>query len=276
MSIDLLLFSSFLALSLILGIISSTKVHNISEYAIGNRDFSTPTLTATLIATYIGAGIFSYTLIETYRQGIYFLIPASAESISLLIVGYILAPRMGEFLGKLSIAESMGEMFGPRVRLITVIFGFMRLICYLSVNFKVSSKILELIFGTSGEYATILSALIVIIYSTLGGIRAVTFTDIIQFFTFGCLVPVITIIAWQALGEKSSAMVLHTLTTSALFDYKAVFDLTNPKLYEMLVMCVFFMVPDLGPDIFQRISMGRSVGQVMRSFMIAGFVCFLF
>jgi len=56
MSLDLFLFSSFLVLSLILGIISSTKVHNISEYAIGNRDFSTSTLTATLIATYKGWG----------------------------------------------------------------------------------------------------------------------------------------------------------------------------------------------------------------------------
>jgi len=148
MSLDLFLFSSFLALSLILGIISSTKVHNISEYALGNRDFSTPTLVATLIATYIGAGIFFYTLIETYRQGVYFLIPLTFESLTFIIVGYFLAPRMGEFLGKLSIAESMGEIFGPRVRIMTVIFCIIGSICYLSIQFKVSAKVMELIFGT--------------------------------------------------------------------------------------------------------------------------------
>lgn len=275
MNLDLILFSAFLIVSLILGLISSTKVHNISEYAIGNRDFSTATLVATIVATWIGAGLFSYTLIETYRQGIYFLIPLTIDSLVLVIIGHFFAPRMGEFLGKLSIAESMGEMFGPKVRLVTVVFGLLRTICYLSVNFQVSSKLLELIFGTSGEYATVFSALIVIIYSTLGGIRAVTFTDVIQFFTFGCLIPVIVIITWQALGEDNSFRVWNTMTTNPIFDYKAAFDLSNPAFYQMLGMCVFFMIPELEPESFQRISMAQNTGQVMRSFKIAGLLCFL-
>jgi len=181
MNLDLVLFSAFLILSLFLGIISSKKVTNISEYAIGNRDFSTATIVATLVATWVGAGLFSYTLIETYRQGIYFLIPLAIDSLVLVFIGHFLAPRMGEFLGKLSIAESMGQIFGPKVKAVTVMLSFVRSICYLGVNFEVSAKILELVFGTSGQNATILSGLIVIIYSTFGGIRAVTFTDIIQF-----------------------------------------------------------------------------------------------
>jgi len=163
-NLDLLIFSSFLILSLLLGIVSSKKVKNISEYAIGNRDFSTSTIVATLVATWIGAGFFSYTLIETYRQGVYFFIPAITDSLVLVIIGHFFAPRMGEFLGKLSIAQSMGEMFGQRVRIITVAFSMLRTICYLSVNFKVSAKILELIFGTSGIFATLSSAFIVIAY----------------------------------------------------------------------------------------------------------------
>lgn len=58
MNLDLILFSAFLIVSLILGLISSTKVHNISEYAIGNRDFSTATLVATMVASWVGAGFF--------------------------------------------------------------------------------------------------------------------------------------------------------------------------------------------------------------------------
>jgi len=275
MNVDLVLFSSFLALSLILGIISSTKVHNISEYAIGNRDFSTATMVATIVATWVGAGFFSCTLIETYRQGIYYLIPASANSLLLIIIGHFFAPRMGEFLGKLSIAESMGSIFGQRVRIATVILGFIRSICYLGAQFKVASKILELIFGASGEYATIMSAFIVVLYSTLGGIRAVTFTDVIQFFTFGCLMPIIAIIAWQALGEGNTALVWNTLKTNPIFDYKNAFDLNNPKFYEMLGMCFIMMIPELGPENFQRISMARSVNQVIKSFKIGGLLCIL-
>jgi len=121
-----------------------------------------------------------------------------------------------------------------------------------------------------------MSAFIVIAYSTLGGIRAVTFTDIIQFFTFGCLIPVAVIIAWQTLGDKNSVIVWHTLTTSPLFDYKSALDWQNPKFYEMISACAFFMIPELEPPVFQRISMSRSVNQAIRSFKIAGFLCLLF
>ncbi|AVP87832.1 hypothetical protein phytr_9020 [Candidatus Phycorickettsia trachydisci] len=275
MNLDLVLFSAFLILSLFLGIISSKKVTNISEYAIGNRDFSTATMVATLIATWVGSSFVSYGIIETYRRGIYFLIPAAIDASLLFFIGWIFAPRMGEFLGKISIAESMGELFGQRSRMATVAFSLIRSIGSLAVQFKVAAKIMELIFGTSGEYATIMSAVIVITYSTLGGIRAVTFTDIIQFFTFGCVMPIITIVVWQALGEGNGTMVWNTITTSPLFDYKLAFNLNNPGFYEMLAMCMVFIIPEFQPTIFQRISMGSSVGQVVKSFKIAGLLCLL-
>jgi len=275
MDIDLLIFSAFLASSLVLGILSSRRIANISEYAIGNRDFSTATIVATIVATWIGAGFFARNIIEIYRQGIYYLIPTVFNPLALFLIGHVFAPRMGEFLGKLSIAQVMGELFGSKVRLMTVIFSLIRAIAYLAVNFKVSAKILEVIFGTSGEYATIMSALIEIIYSTLGGIRAVTFTDLIQFFTFGCLMPAIAIIAWRALGEDSGAIVWNILTTNPLFDYKAALDLGSYKFYQMLGLGLFFLIPKFGAESFQRIPMSRNIGQVVSAFKIAGLLCFL-
>jgi Na+/proline symporter/signal transduction histidine kinase len=269
--LDLAIFSGFLIVNLLVGLSYSRGVTNISEYAIGNRNFSTATIVATLVATWCGAGFFSYTLIETYRQGIAFLIPALGDSLVFLVIGYVLAPRMGEFLGKLSIAEAMGDLFGSKARLVTVVAGIISSIGILGVQFKVSSKILELIFNTSGTYATILSATIVILYSAFGGIRAVTFTDIIQFFTFGCIIPIIATIAWEALSDHGS--VIRTIETSPLFDYSDLLDFTNIKLYKMLSLMAFFLIPEFGPMIFQRVSMASSTAQVARSFKLAGLIC---
>lgn len=275
MNLDLLIFAAFLAISLLLGIFSSKKVANISEYSIGNRNFSTSTMIATIVATWVGGAFISYGLTETYRQGIYFAIPAIADCLGMMLIGLIFAPRMGEFLGKFSIAEVMGQMFGSKVKAVTVIFSLIVSIGSLGVQFKVSSKVLELIFGTSGVYATILSAVIVILYSAIGGIRAVTFTDVIQFFTFGCLIPAIGIILWQAMGENSSVMVWHTLSKSPLFDISVAFDLKNPKFYEMLGLCMMFIFPQFEPMVFQRVSIGRSINQVAKSFKIAALICFM-
>ena len=53
-------------------------IKNISQYAIGNRDFSTLTISATIIATWISGGIFSMAVSETYLNGLYFIIPLLA------------------------------------------------------------------------------------------------------------------------------------------------------------------------------------------------------
>jgi Na+/proline symporter len=56
-----------------------------------------------------------------------------------------------------------------------------------ALQFKVSGTILQLFFGASSFYAVLASAVIVVLYSSFGGIRAVTFTDIIQFLLLALL-----------------------------------------------------------------------------------------
>ncbi|MFP3034700.1 MAG: sodium:solute symporter family protein, partial [Candidatus Tisiphia sp.] len=104
---DTTIFAIFLVFNLAVGLFYSRGIKNINEYAIGNRNFSTSTITATIIATCIGDGFFSEAVSESYKQGLYFIIPAIGEPLALIIVGYLLAPRMAEFLGNLSIAEAM-------------------------------------------------------------------------------------------------------------------------------------------------------------------------
>ena len=56
----------------------------------------------------------------------YLVFAAAGDVFGLLFIGFLLAPRMGEFLGKLSIAEAMGELFGSHVRIITAFFWVRR------------------------------------------------------------------------------------------------------------------------------------------------------
>ena len=46
--IDSGIFIGFLAVTIILGLASSSGIRNIREYAVGNRDFSIATIVATL------------------------------------------------------------------------------------------------------------------------------------------------------------------------------------------------------------------------------------
>lgn len=270
-NLDILIVFCFLIITLVIGVITGRGIKDISEYAVGNRDFTTFTISATIIATWISGGIFSMAVAETYTNGLYFMIPLLGDGLVFLIIGFLLAPRMGNFLGKLSVAETMGDLYGTNAKLITAIVGIFGCAGEIAIQFKVSSVLLQMLFGFSNVYAIGISAFIVIFYSAFGGIRSVTFTDLIQFFTFGTIVPVVTLIIWGTFDNPST--IFQTLSNNPIFDYYEVFNYKNPKFFGTITLMLFFALPHMYPVLFQRISMAKDTDQVSKSFIIAAAIC---
>ncbi|KJV92255.1 putative membrane protein [Rickettsia bellii str. RML Mogi] len=116
-NIDILIFASFLAINLIVGFADIKNIKNIREYAIGKRNFSTGTIVATLIATWIGTSTFLINNSRIYTDGLFYLLPSILGSVvSWLLIAYFLAPRFEHFLGSRSVAEIMGNAYGNKVR----------------------------------------------------------------------------------------------------------------------------------------------------------------
>ena len=88
MNIDSAIFIGFLLINLAVGLFYGRGIKTIREYAIGSKNFSAATIAATIAATWIGGGVLSQTITETYKQGLYFIIPAIGDSFVLLVIGY--------------------------------------------------------------------------------------------------------------------------------------------------------------------------------------------
>ena len=125
-------------------------------------------------------------------MGVFFMVPGLSDAVSFLLLGYIMIPRMARFLGSLSIAESMGSLYGKQVRIISAISGIIPAIGSIAIQFVILSSMVSYLLGVSSSIALILSSMIVISYSAVGGIRAITFTDVIQFATFGVVIPTVS------------------------------------------------------------------------------------
>jgi Na+/proline symporter/signal transduction histidine kinase len=262
--IDIAIVVGFLILNLAVGLYKGSGVISIKDYALGGRNFSTATLTAAIVATWTGGDNFSLCLSETYSQGLRFMLTPFAALGAFLIVGHIYVPRMKEFLGDLSVAESMGKLYGNNARIITALSGFILLITLTSMQFKIASTVLGHVIGISGPATTIGSAIIVILYSSFGGIRSVTYTDVIQFFTFGTIIPFVAWIIWS--GTSDTSLVLTTLQTNPLFDFGQLLDYKEPNFWNFITLILIFLIPDFEPSIFQRISMAKDINQVRKAF----------
>ncbi len=264
-SIDLVIVAVFLLLNLIVGLRYGRQVKTIRDYALGGKNFSTGTLTATIIATWIGGSFMFYGIEETYSKGLYFILASLGGSLGLLLTG-MLSKRMGRFLENVSVAEAMGDLYGRTAQVITAISGICMSVGYMAAQFKAIAKVLGLFIHAEEIWITVLAATIVITYSTFGGIRSVTFTDVVQFFTFGTFIPFLGFVIWNRLADPHQ--VAKCLSDNPIFSFREVVGFT-PDFMATLGLMFFFAIPGLDPIVFQRIAMASNVTQVKRSFTYA-------
>ena len=270
MNIDIAIVVTFLAITLIVGLGHGQKVKGIKDYALGGRNFSTAALVATIVATWASGSGFFIMLSKTYSSGFYYLFASIGGGLSLLISAFILIPRMGEFLGKVSIAEAMGDLYGSKVQLITAVAATIGSAGLIAVQFKAFGNVVSYFLQIPSGLAITIAGLIATIYSAFGGIRAVTFTDILQFFAFGVIIPLLGFIIWSNFYNLDYSV--SQAFAEPQFNLGEMFSMENPGLLGMLVLFCYFAIPTTSAATFQRISIGRDIAQVKKAFMISAII----
>ena len=192
--IDSGILGAFLALTLVVGIQAGRNLESFRVYAVGNKDFPTAVLTASILATWMTGGVLFYDLSNFYNYGLVLvLITMGGEGINFLLTGRVLAIRMHKFLHYLSVGEAMGDLYGSAVRIITAISGILGRLGYISIQFQIIGQMLALAFNLQGPQAMVIAATLVILYSSFGGVNAVTLTDVLQFVTFSLFNPILAL-----------------------------------------------------------------------------------
>jgi Na+/proline symporter len=261
---DIIIFVIFFIINVVIGLIARGKKQTFKEYAIGNKDFSTATIVATIVATWASGSMFFNGIEQTYSNGLYYLLPALVGStFSWLVTGYVIGPRMGALLEHVSMADALSDIYGKRIQFIVGLSTLLGNIGIIAIQFKVISRVLAVLFDYQGPGVTIIAAGIIIVYSAFGGIKAVTFTDVIQFITFGTLIPVLALVIWYHLQNPSQA-VAHTLTTNPHFNLGQTVQ-AGPRFMDMVALIFYYSIPSLAPQLFQRMAMASHVGQIKRS-----------
>jgi len=271
-NIDIAIFIIFLAATIIFGLSSSYGIANIKEYAIGDKKFSTATIAATIVATWVSGQAFFAILSESYVDGLYFIWSEMGYVVCLLSISLIFAPRMGEFMNSLSVAEAMGTLYGKHVRTITAISGFITSGGMIAMQLKITGTLLKYCFNYPEIYGIITSGAVITIYSSLGGIKSVTFTDVIQFITFSVMMPTLTFVVLSNIADAQTLS--QIFVTNEMFNYREIFDFSRPRSLYFLFLFLFSAIPGFGPASFQRIVMSKNLAQVKSSFFIAAITCF--
>ena len=172
------------------------RTESINSYAIGNKTFSTFALTATISATWISGSGFILDLQEYHTDGLKYALISLGMCFNLTLIS-LLSSRMGEFLGKTSVASIMGTQYGEIVRNITSILGCVTSCGAIAIQFKIMGNVIQYLLPIElfKKYLDLdtdlhlyicitIGGAITTAYTWSGGIRSVVRTDIIQAICF--------------------------------------------------------------------------------------------
>ncbi len=271
---DITIVLGILVATLYYGLKNGKDVKSLEDFAHGGRNFSTIALVSTIVATTATGSLFTIGLSRTFTHGLYDLIPTLGIFITLLLTAYIFVPRMSSFLGDLSVADSMGKHYGKKAQIITAVCSTLGIAGGVAAQFKVFGTVISYFGSFDPSLAIIASGLIVTFYSAFGGIKSVTFTDMLQFMIFGSVIPLIGVVIWDSIFHIDNFSFMQALN-SPIFDVRQIFDYEKPEFFEMLSLFVLFAIPSIFPVDFQRILMGKNVKQVKTAFSISSIIILL-
>ena len=244
------------------------EVRSINAFSLGIRSISTYALGATITATWVSGSGFILDLTEFYKRGVLYFIESIGMILGLIIMSFLLVPRMERYLGKISVAAIMGEEYGPIVRVMTAICGILVIAGGLYIQFKIMGQVLFYLFPYGEQfYWTCLSSLIVIWYTFSGGINSVVHTDKIQALCFmgSLLIGSIIIQTNVTPAVPPQPDIIDILGEQFTFSY---FSTRSPQqLWDSFLIFAYFIVPGLSPQTVQRISMGIHINQVKKAYL---------
>lgn len=180
---------AFLAVMFFIGLWSARLTQRaeggfLEEYFLGGRGMGGFILAMTLTTTYISAGSFLAGPGVAYSMGLGWVLLAMTQ----LSVGYLVLAVLGKrfaIVGRKINAVTVVDFLQQRYRSkAVVILASLGIIAFftaaVSVQFIGGARLFESVTGYSYRLALLIFAGVVVLYVTLGGFRAVVFTDTVQ------------------------------------------------------------------------------------------------
>ena len=162
------------------GFYASRKTHTITEFVVAGRGMPVFLLSTTIIATWFGGGTMMGTAGASYDRGMLGVIadPIGA-AVALLLVGFFFA-RLIRRLRILTVADFMRQRFGRIAEMAITATTLFANIAWVGAMLVAFSLIFESLTGTPMIIGIFSGAIVIFVYTAVGGLWAVAITDFIQ------------------------------------------------------------------------------------------------
>lgn len=262
--IDNLIVVAYLLAVLLLGLWSGRGIRTLAQFSVANRSYSSMVVFATLSASFIGGGFSIGNAEKVFLFGIVNIIALWGFSLKEILVAQFIAPRVDRFPDFVSVGDIMERPYGKTGKMVSGVFSVLLCAGILGAQIGGMGKIFKVFLGFDEVVGILIGIGIVIAYSTVGGMKAIVFTDIMQFLVLSVGIPLTLIFGIQALGGLSAIRSVVPDSHFALLG-------DHYTLWAFLSLFLTFLLGEtLVPPYVQRLFIGKNAGETARGTLYSG------
>lgn len=179
---DYVVFALVLVISAGIGVyfrFTGGKQKTTSEFLLGDRNMSIVPVAISLMTSFMSAVTLLGVSAENYQFGTLFVIVNVSYVLFTPVAAYLYLPVFYN-LQTTSVYEYLGMRFGNLARLAASIVYSLQMILYMGIVLFAPALALEAVTGLDKTLSILVMGFVCTFYSTLGGMKAVVFTDVFQ------------------------------------------------------------------------------------------------
>lgn len=266
MGIDSSIIVIFLCLNLLIGYLSSKHIVNFETFSVGNRSFSSFLIFCTLSASFIGGGYTIGNAGKVFSQGLVYSFALLGFSLKEVLVSLYIAPQMDRFKDCHSVGDMIGRQYGLGAKVITGILSVIVCGGILGAQVGALNAIIQVTLPITPLYGVLIGFAVLLVYASLGGMRAVVFTDVFQFMILAIGIPLTFFIGLHKVGGLDAVR-------SAVPEHYLHFLVTPSQwVFFILLFVTFIFGETLVPPYVQRLFMAKSTDETRKGTLWSGLV----
>lgn len=217
----------YMVILIIIGIVVSKKGQNFDDYFLASRNLGLWPTTATMLASWAGAGVVIGFAGYFFESGYSMLWIAIPTAIGVYAFAFLLSKRISN-IRQYTIPDILEKRYSKCAKWIGALFILIYMIGLTAANFMAAGHILQTVVGLKYEIGMIIAAVVIVIYTMLGGLKAVAWTDFFQWIILliGVLLAIIFVLhkmgGWNEIHLQIAQRADWMLNPMAVFDVKAI------------------------------------------------------
>ncbi len=246
----------YLLLSVGIGLAAARRVHNTKDFALAGRSLPLPVVIATVFATWFGAeavlGI-SATFVKEGLRGV--VADPFGSSLCLILAGLFFAPRFYR-MNLLTVGDFYRLKYNRTVEVLCALCIVASYLGWVAAQFKVLGLVLNVVTegAVSQPVGMVIGALIVLTYTTFGGMFSVAILDFVQISVImGGLLYITSVVSGLAGGVE--AVISHAAQAGKLEFFPGASAAAWIPFIGAWITMMLGSIPQ--QDVFQRITSAK-------------------